>query len=148
MNKSGPKWLKILGAIVAIILLVIGLFAFSIKLFVDNFVHGYDAPMAEAQKYMDSLSERDFQAWADRTKKYLDEYDPKADEIGAKPVPPELKQLKISGIDEGSNWVSYVWIGGLDHTELYVKRMADGMFQFTAIYNDESNRVIWPKTPK
>jgi hypothetical protein len=99
------------------------------------------------QKYMDSLTETDFQVWMDRTKKYLDEYDPKADEIGAKPVPIELRQLKILAINEGTNWVSYIWAGGLDHTELYVERMVDGSFQFTAMYNDESNKVIWPKKP-
>ncbi len=96
---------------------------------------------------MDSLTEKDIQVWVERTKKFLNEYDPKAYIIGAKPVPPELKQLKILRIDEDTNWVSYVWAGGLDHTELYIERMADGEFQFTARYNDESNRVIWPKAP-
>ena len=42
--------------------------------------------------------------------------------------------------------VGYVWAGGMDHCELVVERMADGTFQFTAGYNDYSNKVIWPKT--
>jgi hypothetical protein len=101
--------------------------------------------MHAGQKYMDSLTEKDFQVWADRTQRYLSEFDPKADMIGSKPVPPELEQLKIIRIDEDSNSVSYVWMGGMDHTELLVEKLENGSFQFTARYDDESNRVIWPK---
>ena len=96
---------------------------------------------------MDSLTEKDFQVWTERTQKYLNEFDPQASTIDSKPVPPELQQLKVLRIDESSNFVGYVWMGGMDHTELYVERMADGSFRFTAMYNDESNKVIWPKTP-
>jgi hypothetical protein len=60
-------------------------------------------------------------------------------------VPPELAELKILRIDEDSNWVNYVWMGGFDHTMLHVERLNNNQFEFTAIYNDESNRVIWPK---
>jgi hypothetical protein len=101
--------------------------------------------MLAGQKYMDSLTEKDFQVWTARTQKYLSEFDPNADIIDSKPLPPELKQLKIIRIDENSNSVSYVWMGGMDHTELLAERLADGQFQFTAVYNDYSNRVIWPK---
>ena len=104
--------------------------------------------MLAGQKYMDSLTEKDFQVWTARTQKYLSEFDPKADVIDSKPVPPELKQLKIIRIDEDSNSVSYVWMGGMDHTELLVKKLEDGSFEFTAGYNDQSNRVIWPKDTK
>ena len=41
--------------------------------------------------------------------------------------------------------VSYVWMGGMDHTYLKVQRMNDGDFRFTARYNDGKSRVIWPK---
>ena len=94
---------------------------------------------------MDSLTEKDIQVWVDRTKKYLAEYDPAAYTIGSKPVPPELKQLRILRIDEESNLVCYVWAGLEAHTELDVKQMADGNFQFTEWYGGVS-RVIWPKT--
>jgi hypothetical protein len=148
VNKSAKKRLKIFGAIVTIVLLIAGLFAFSIKLLVDNFVHGYDAPMAAARKYMDSLTEKDIQIWVERTRKYLDESSKGEANIYLKDVPPELRQLGILGIHKDTNWVSYVWLGGLEHTSLEVERMTDGSFRFTAEYNDESNRVIWPKTPE
>ena len=102
--------------------------------------------MAAGQKYMDSLTENDIQVLVDRTKKYLDKYDSKADRIDGKAVPTELQQLGISGISIDTNWVSYVWVGGFEHTSLEVERMTDGSFKFTAEYNDESNKVIWPKT--
>jgi hypothetical protein len=105
----------------------------------------YDKQLAAGRKYMDSLTEKDFQVWTARTEKYLSEFDPKANTIDSKPVPQELKQLKILRIDEGTNWVGYVWAGGMDHCGLLVKRIEDGTFQFTAGYNDYSNKVIWPK---
>ena len=101
--------------------------------------------MVTGARYMNSLTEKDLQVWAERTERYLAEYDPKVDRIGSKPIPAELKQLKIIRIDEGTNWVGYVWMGGLDHTALLVTRLEDGDFQFKACYNDKSNRVIWPK---
>jgi hypothetical protein len=36
-------------------------------------------------------------------------------------------------------------MGGFDHTALTVEKLPGGDFEFTAIYNDNSNRVIWPK---
>ena len=95
---------------------------------------------------MDSLTDKDIQVWTQRTQKYLEEYNPNADMIGSKPVPPELRQLKILRIDETSNEVDYFWMGGFDHTALEVHRLSDGNFRFTALYDDESNKVIWPKT--
>jgi hypothetical protein len=141
MNSSIKSGLKFLGLVIFIcFLMLLGIGVFVSPIFF------YSNPQTKAgRKYMDSLTEKDFQVWEDRTKKYLDEYDPKADEVRAKPVPPELKQLKILRISEGSNWVSYVWAGGFDHTELHVEKLSDGQFQFTAVYSDESNRVIWPK---
>jgi hypothetical protein len=44
-----------------------------------------------------------------------------------------------------SNEVDYVWVGGMDHTILYVERMTNGSFRLTAEYNNYSNRVIWPR---
>jgi preprotein translocase subunit SecE len=36
-------------------------------------------------------------------------------------------------------------MGGFDHTMLNAQRLTGNQFKFTAVYNDESNRVIWPK---
>ena len=96
---------------------------------------------------MDSLTEKDIHVWEERTKKYLDEDGHAEADFYVKDVPPELRQLGILGIHKDTNWVSYVWVSGFDHTSLEVERMSDGHFQFTAEYSDESNKVIWPKTP-
>ena len=128
-----------------VVLVIIVWFAFAFVLPFVGLLRGFDRQMTAGQKYMDSLTEKDFQVWAARTQKYLSEFDPKACIIDAKPVPGELKQLKILRIDEDTNWVGYVWMGsGFDHTELVVQKIEDGSFQFTARYNDNSNRVIWP----
>ena len=152
MKSSTKRWLKIFGPIVVVFsvpfLCVIFYKAFICLFFwyaCVGFDHQMNVQVAAGRKYMDSLTEKDIPVWVNRTKKYLDQYDPQVSIIHAKPVPPELKQLNIVGINEGSNWVAYVWMGGLNHTELRVEHMADGEFQFTAWYNDESNRVIWPK---
>jgi len=101
--------------------------------------------MVAGQKYMDSLTEKDFQIWTERTQKYLTNFNQNNWTMKAAAVPPELAELKILRIDEDSNWVNYVWMGGFDHTMLHVERLNNNQFEFTAIYNDESNRVIWPK---
>jgi hypothetical protein len=106
--------------------------------------------MTAGRVYMDSLTEKDFQAWTDRTKKLLSEYEPGTNPIGvygsgSKRIPADLAQLKIIRIDMSENNVSYVWMGGLDHTELRVHRLKDDSFEFVAQYNDENFKVIWPK---
>ena len=142
MKKPIKTGLGILGII---LLLVVGWFTLEFVVPMFRLFHDFDKQMAAGRKYMDSLTDKDFQIWSERTQKYLSEFDPKAYPIDAKPVPPDLEQLKIIRIDEGSNWVSYVWIGGMDHTELLVEKLENGGFRFTATYDDESNRVIWPK---
>jgi hypothetical protein len=112
----------------------------------------FHSQMTAGRVYMDSLTEKDFQVWADRTKKLLAEYEPGNGPIGvygsgsdAKRIPADLAQLKIIRIDMSEDNVSYVWLGGLDHTELQVHRLKDDSFEFVAQYNDENIKVIWPK---
>src|ERR1700675_1081739 len=100
--------------------------------------------------YMKSLTEADVRPWIERTKKLLAEYDPSSHPIGvygfgAKPIPTELEQLKIIRIDILQDQVRYVWMGGMDHTELEVDRLPDGSFRLVAHYSDAKSDVIWPK---
>jgi len=82
--------------ILVVFALICGLGFFCIYILpVVMMFHDSRQQMLAGQKYMDSLTEKDFQVWADRTQKYLSEFNPKADMIGSKPVPPELKQLKL-----------------------------------------------------
>ncbi|MEM7020552.1 MAG: hypothetical protein AAF512_24820, partial [Pseudomonadota bacterium] len=63
-----------------------------------------------------------------------------------KPVPSELDQIGITRVDIYQDEVVYVWLGGMDHTYLLVKRHGDGSFSLTAHYNDEEPQVLlWPK---
>jgi hypothetical protein len=105
--------------------------------------------MVAAQKYMDSLTDKDFQVWMARTQKYLSEFDSKDFTRGSKPVPPELRQLNIVRIDESTNCIGYVWVVRVAPTELLVERMNNGCFMFTARYNEREERIIktvWPET--
>jgi hypothetical protein len=140
---------------------IVGILALSFALWSLGMVYlrwsGWPFPHLHAQvaagrSYMDSLTERDFQAWTDRTRKLLSEYESGTDPIGvygtgadAKPIPADLLQLKIIRIDMSEDTVSYVWMGGFVHTELRVHRLEDGSFKFVAHYNDEQTKVIWPK---
>jgi hypothetical protein len=108
------------------------------------------AQMATGSEYMKSLSEADIKQWITRTEKLLSEYQPGSNSIGvygqgAKPIPPDLQKLKIIRIDILEDQVRYVWMGGLDHTELEVDRLSDGSFKFIAHYNDQKSEVIWPR---
>jgi hypothetical protein len=107
------------------------------------FVHELDKKMKIGQKYMDSLTDKDIQVWIQRSQKYLEKDNP-TDFVSTE-APPDLRQFGIEGIEEEKNWIDYVWVGGMDRTDLSVERMTDGSFQVTAYYNIYSNRVIWPK---
>ena len=100
--------------------------------------------MHAGQKYMDSLTDAEIQEWIDRSRDYLAHADPNEYPIGARPVPSDLKALKILRIDLRTNSVNYVWCGGLDHTCLSVHEK-DGSYEVYARYDDEHGKVIWPK---
>lgn len=100
--------------------------------------------MHAGKRYMDSLSDAEIQKWIDRSKAYMAHADPKEYPIGARPVPEDLKTLKILRIDLRTNSVVYVWCGGLDHTCLSVSEK-DGSYKVIAGYDDQHSKVLWPK---
>lgn len=142
MNKPG----RVVSIIIAVlVLIVVGYFVFPI----GYLFYGMHSQMRTGQKYMDFITEKDIPVWIERTEKYLKEYDPNSTAVGVygfdKPVPDELKALKILRIDISRDSVNYVWVGGLDHTYLKVQRTEQGDFKFMANYNDYSSKLIWPK---
>src|SRR5271170_5607051 len=86
--------------------------------------------MDDAKKYMDSLTDKDIQAWIRRTQTILKEDAP--GEITNRDAPPDLQQLGITGTEEYTDEVDYVWFGGMDNTALDVVRMSNGDFQVIA----------------
>lgn len=101
--------------------------------------------MHTGQRYMDSLTDVEIQRWIDRTKDYLAHVDPNEYPIDARPVPSDLETLDIRRIDLWPDRVVYVWVGGLDHTALIVRKTDRG-YMVVAQYNDYHSRVIWPKS--
>ena len=99
--------------------------------------------MNDAKKYMDSLTDKDIQAWIQRTQTILREDAPR--EFTNRDAPPDLEHLGITGIEEHTDEVDYVWFGGMDNTALDVERMSNGTFQVIAVYTPYSERMIWPK---
>jgi hypothetical protein len=143
MKSSGEAGLKICGVIVLIC--AVTAFCVYILPMLKTF-HEWRQQMLAGQKYMDSLTEKDFQVWTARTQKYLSNFNPTNWALVEEAVPSGLKELKIVSVYcENSNSVDYVWMGGFDHTMLHVELLTNGQFEFNAIYNDQSNRVIWPK---
>lgn len=132
---------------------VIGLIFFSYVLFqafsIFYLVSHWSNDMAVGRKYMDSLSERDFEVWEKRTKGFLSEYSPKGASIGgdgdSNPVPDDLARLGIIRISIRKDEVAYIWMGGMDHTALVVDRKSNGNFSFYAQYDDEHGRQLWPR---
>jgi len=136
---------KTIFAISVLALLVFFTFPFLHDIFEGvSLVHYIDKHMEIGQKYMDSLADKDIQVWIQRSQKYLEEDKPT--DFVTKDAPPDLQKLDIVGIEEETNWIDYVWVGGMDRTDLSVERMTNGSFQVTAFYNIYSNRVIWPKS--
>jgi hypothetical protein len=99
--------------------------------------------MDAAKKYMDSLTDKDIQAWIQRAKKELKQDNPNG--FTNRDVPPDLRLLGISGIEQQSNEVDYVWFGGTDNTALDFLQISNGDFQVFAVYTPYSNRMIWPE---
>jgi len=136
---------KTIFAISVLALLVFFTFPFLHDIFEGvSLVHYIDKHMEIGQKYMDSLADKDIQVWIQRSQKYLEEDKPT--DFVTKDAPPDLQKLDIVGIEEETNWIDYVLVGGMDRTDLSVERMTNGSFQVTAFYNIYSNRVIWPKS--
>jgi hypothetical protein len=136
----------ILLLVAALILCYVGYFALPI----GCLFYSMHSQMRTGQRYLDSITEKDIPAWIERTEKYLKEYDPNSTTVGVygtkdRPIPNELRALKILRIDISQDSVYYVWLGGLDHTYLEVQKNNHGDFKFIGNYNDYSSKVIWPK---
>lgn len=99
-------------------------------------------------RYMRGLSEQEIQTWINRSNRILNER--KTDRAGTlridgAEIPAGLAKLKIRSIVVGNDFVIYEWSGGIDPTGLRVDRIDDGTMKVTAVYNDHSCDVIWPK---
>ena len=132
-------------------LLVIAIVGIGVWLYTGPF-SVWRHQMATGATYMKSLKDSDVPPWIERTTRLLAEWSPSLHPVGAyglggKPVPADLQQLGIIRVDILQDQVRYVWMGGMDHTELEVDRLADGTFRFVAHYNDYKSEVIWPKRP-
>ena len=137
--------LKVVTAIIALLVLVA--LVLGPVLF---FIVPMRLQMSAGTHYMNSLTPADIQAWIERTKTILQQRTP-GKSIGAygndadsKPIPDDLKKLKILRIDVAENRVDYVWLGGIDHTILEVDRKPDGTYQVIAGYDDYDSKVLWP----
>jgi hypothetical protein len=143
MRKSVKLGLLIVAAIV---------FGFGgyFELQVGYLFYHMHSQMKAGQRYMDSITEKDIPVWLERTKNYLKEYNPKSSHIGdyeedKKPIPDDLKSLKIIRIDILQDSVYYLWLGGMDHTYLEVQKIDEDNFKLIGRYNKYSSMVIWPK---
>ena len=104
--------------------------------------------MRAGKRYMKSLSQDDRAEWTDRTVALLAAHPLTNDNdvvwLRGHDVPEELAQLQIQRVDVLKDQVCYVWVGGLDHTLLSVRRTVGGDFQFYAQYNDTHGEELWP----
>jgi hypothetical protein len=100
MKRPIKTSLTIIG--VAVLICSAGFFCIYILPILNTF-HEWRQQMLAGQKYMDSLTERDFQIWTERTQKYLSNFNPTNRVIATETVPPDLAKLKILRIDENSN---------------------------------------------
>ncbi|HEY2711228.1 MAG TPA: hypothetical protein VGI60_01840 [Chthoniobacterales bacterium] len=139
------------AALVILTLLVAGIVGLGVWFYTGGPFKVWHGQMATGATYMKSLKEDDLPPWTERTKQFLTEWTPGSLDVvgaygmGGKPIPADLHRLGIVRVDILEDQVRYVWMGGMDHTELEVDRLPDGSFRFIAHYNDEESEVIWPK---
>jgi hypothetical protein len=111
-------------ALIACALAILVIIGFPVVRFVYEMAiwsYGDEKQMAAGKKYMDSLTDRDIQAWIQRSQKYLTEFPPTNFDVGldSNSIAPDLQQLGIIFIDVDTNLVDYGWLGGMDHTIRY-----------------------------
>jgi hypothetical protein len=99
-NAGGPRPLPMRTPWVIVLLLVVALAVPFFSLFYPMM-----RQMHAGRHYMDSLTDVEIQKWIDRSKDYLAHVDPNEYPIGARPVPSDLKALKILRIDLRTNSV-------------------------------------------
>jgi hypothetical protein len=98
--------------------------------------------------YMRSLEADDLQTWIGRTENIINSFaiNGSAIELFSGDIPTELTELGIQRVDITTDSVRYVWLGGIDHTNLYISKVRDGTFEVVAHYNDKTPGVrLWPK---
>ncbi|MBA3544555.1 MAG: hypothetical protein H0T83_08980 [Chthoniobacterales bacterium] len=141
------------GALVILGLLVAAIVGLGVLFYTRGPFKEWHQQMSTGAAYMRSLKEVDVPPRIDRTTRFLSEYDSAAGSavgvygMGGKPIPADLQQLGIVRVDILADQVRYVWMGGVDHTELEIDRLPDGSFRFIAHYSDVQSEVIWPKRP-
>jgi hypothetical protein len=91
-----------------VIIAICGLVILSVIVFARVFDIGASKEqMDAAKKYMDSLTDKDIQAWIQRSQKYFAQ-SPTNFELGLTPVSPDLQKLGITGIEVYADEVDYV----------------------------------------
>jgi hypothetical protein len=101
--------------------------------------------MKAGRQFMDSLTPEDIRFWTARAEQLLAQHNPNAGDIGNLPVPADLRKAKVMRVDVSPpDYVSFDWMGGIDHTELVFRKISDGTFEVTAVYSDYEQERLWP----
>lgn len=142
-----PKWT--VGLVVALTLAGISFAAYRTKIHEVFSLNSFmSSQMEKGAAYINSLSEADLQQWTVRTQSLIEEFSPDQAtiELVSGEIPPDLAQLGIIRVDIAPRSVRYVWLGGMDHTDLLVTKNDAGLFEIHANFNDETPEVrLWPR---
>ena len=115
-----------------------------------QFVRAGMRQVRAGQRVMESIKDADIQKWIQRADALLPDtnmpstsYTPP---IGYTPIPDDLAALGIQRIDiQPPDCVAFVWLGGIDHTELVIMKEATGEHTVIARYNHKHEKQLWPK---
>jgi hypothetical protein len=146
------RWAKmkkkhILIAIGSLIAIASGYFVYTVVFPIGLLIFSMSAQMNAGQAVLKGLTPEKLKIWADRSQSFWANTS-KADYgmgvygIGKKPIPVELAALKIIRIDIEEDSIEYVWLGGMDHTYLYIEKERHGNLHFYAQYDDETRKDL------
>lgn len=136
-------------------------------------MHHARQQMLVGAKIMDGLTEADLLGWIAQAETFLPQHEDGLSaetargasidsedklvelfgahtSIYADKLPAGLVDQQIQRVDimaAGSQWpasVSFVWMGGFDHTCLRIERDPAGGHRVIAVYNDYRSKQIWP----
>jgi hypothetical protein len=104
--------------------------------------------MQIGRTYIDSIDEQKCYEWIERTRGLISKYGPAGSpiELVDSSLPDDLKAIGLVRVDIEEDGVRYVWMGGMDHTNLYVRKNNSNEFEIFANYDDAtSESKLWPK---
>lgn len=113
----------------------------------------FKSSMKVGRDFMENLNDDELAYWAKDALKLYSIDSLRSERIGAirivrDEIDEKYRKCGIIRIDVNTNSVSYVWMGGVDHTSLHFEISSDSIESIIAVYNDYTRQKLYPVLEK